>query len=54
MYYTINDATPTTSSPIYTGPITVRAAMTIKAMAVKSGKVYSLATQAYTIKPVGP
>jgi len=50
IYYTMNGSNPTTSSTQYTGPITINAAMTIKAIAVKSGMTNSgVLTAAYTI-----
>ncbi|NBQ68869.1 MAG: hypothetical protein EBU46_08570, partial [Nitrosomonadaceae bacterium] len=36
IYYTVDGSTPTTASTLYTGPITVNSAQTIKALAVKS------------------
>jgi len=37
MYYTSNGTTPTTSSPVYSGPISVTATTTIEAMAAAAG-----------------
>jgi Chitobiase/beta-hexosaminidase C-terminal domain/Glycosyl hydrolase family 79 C-terminal beta domain len=57
IYYTTNGSAPTTSSPRYTGPITIPTSPikeTIRAFAVASG-VYSSATSAaYTIAPLLP
>jgi hypothetical protein len=51
IYYTINGATPTTSSTKYTVPITISAEMTIKAFAVKTGMNNStILTATYTIQ----
>ena len=52
VYYTTDGSTPTTSSAVYSGAITVNKAMTIKAMAAKSGYYTnsSVATAAFTIK----
>lgn len=49
IYYTLNGNTPTTSSTQYSSPITLSAACTIKAIAVKSGMTNSsVASQSYT------
>ena len=52
IYYTTDGSTPTTSSAVYSGAITVNIAMTIKAMAAKSGNYLnsSVVTASYTIK----
>jgi hypothetical protein len=52
IYYTTNGTTPTTSSSVYSGPITVSSSQTIEAMA--SGNSYSdsaVASATYTITP---
>jgi hypothetical protein len=53
IYYTTDGSTPTTVSPVYTGPISVAGigtTMTIKAMAVKTGLADSpVVTATYTI-----
>ncbi len=50
IYYTLDGTDPTTSSSVYSAPITVDAAKTIKAFAVKDGCPNSeIATAAYTI-----
>jgi hypothetical protein len=55
IYYTTNGATPTTASTIYSAPIPVNAATTIKAMATASGYSQSaVATAAYTIGSTPP
>lgn len=53
--YTTNGATPTATSPAYTGPITVSTATTLKAIAIKSGMTNSaVATSSYTFNTTPP
>ncbi|MEU9690105.1 chitobiase/beta-hexosaminidase C-terminal domain-containing protein [Amycolatopsis japonica] len=48
--YTVDGSTPTASSTLYTGPITVSASSTISAIALKSGSANSpVASASYTI-----
>lgn len=55
IYYTTNGTTPTTASPKYTGPISVKATETIEALAVASGYSDSAVGSAkYTITIVTP
>jgi hypothetical protein len=50
IYYTTDGSTPTTSSPVYTGPIAVSTTKTIKAFATKAGWADSgVASAAYVI-----
>lgn len=50
IYYTTNGSNPTTSSTLYSGPIVVSSALTIKAIAVAAGKVNSeVMSASYTI-----
>jgi hypothetical protein len=53
IYYTTNGTTPTTSSSVYSGPITISASTTINAIATASGFTPSAVGSAtYTLKPV--
>ena len=53
IYYTTNGTTPTTSSSVYGGPITVASSETLEAIAAETGYTTSSAgTAAYTISPV--
>ncbi|ANN17914.1 hypothetical protein SD37_21200 [Amycolatopsis orientalis] len=48
--YTVDGSTPTASSTLYTGPITVSASSTVSAIALKSGSANSpVASASYTI-----
>ncbi|MBR6846777.1 MAG: chitobiase/beta-hexosaminidase C-terminal domain-containing protein [Bacteroidales bacterium] len=51
IYYTTNGTTPTTSSSVYSSPITISETTTVKAMGVKTGMDNSsVATATYTIQ----
>jgi len=56
IYYTLNGVDPTSSSTVYTGPVTISSTTTLKAKAVKSGMTDSSVTSGtYTITvPSGP
>ena len=55
IYYTTNGNTPSTSSSVYSGPITVSATETLRAIAVETAYTNSaVASAAYTIAPVLP
>lgn len=54
IYYTTDGSTPTTSSPVYTAPITISQDTTLKAMAAAPGDLNSnVATALYTITTGG-
>jgi hypothetical protein len=52
VYYTTNGTTPSSSSALYTGPITISASETIEAIAVAAGNANSaIATASFTASP---
>jgi len=52
IYYTLDGSPPSTSSSLYTGPITITSTKTLKAIAVAAGFADStVASQTYTIQP---
>ena len=52
IYYTLNGTTPTTASPVYSGPITVPAPETLEAVAIANGYALSSTGSAvYTYPP---
>jgi hypothetical protein len=55
IYYTTNGTTPTTSSSVYSGPISVNASETLESIAVETGYTNSaVASATYTISPAVP
>ncbi len=49
IHYTTDGTTPDATSARYTGPMTISSSQTIKAVAVKDGKVSSVSYESYTI-----
>jgi hypothetical protein len=55
IHYTTDGTTPTTSSTLYSGPITVSTTATVKAVAIATGNLLSAVGSAvYTINPTAP
>jgi hypothetical protein len=55
IHYTTDGSTPTTSSPAYSGPISVTTSMTVKAMASAAGMANSnVASATYTLQTATP
>jgi PKD repeat protein len=55
IYYTLNGDTPTTSSTLYTGPISIGATATLKFIAVDdAGNISDVQTEVYTIDTTKP
>ena len=48
-YITLNGATPTTSSPVYNGPVIVSYSLTLKAISVANGVQSAVSSAAYTL-----
>lgn len=54
IYYTTNGTTPTTSSPVYSAPISITSTQTVKAFAALTGAISSGVTSATYTKTVTP
>ncbi|MBR5087498.1 MAG: chitobiase/beta-hexosaminidase C-terminal domain-containing protein [Muribaculaceae bacterium] len=50
VYYTLDGTDPTTSSAVYSAPITISQTTTVKAIAEKDGNTSAIATATYTIE----
>ena len=53
IYYTTDSSTPSTSSTVYSGVISVSETTTLKAIAIKDGTLSNVATATYTISSGG-
>ncbi len=51
LFYTLDGSVPTSSSTLYTGPITIGATATLRAIAVLNGVASYVSSTAYTIVP---
>lgn len=54
IYYTTDGTEPTTSSSVYSGPISVNKTMTVKALAVKDGVESNVSSASYILKAATP
>jgi alpha-tubulin suppressor-like RCC1 family protein len=55
IYYTLDGTTPTTASPIYTGPLAITTTSTLAYLALdRAGNTSPVQTQVYTIIPTQP